>query len=135
MGKFKNLQDDVFSVFASSAWEAEDIKSYPANALSVNAGSEFLRISVIPGGRGINLNSVSGVMIIDIFTSAGEGPSRVSLIADTLDSYLVGKSLSTVQGAVTQFTNSSLDLIGRDRDNTALHRSVYSIPFNYFGVS
>lgn len=134
MGKYLNLQSDLFSIFDSAAWKAENIRTYPSNFVAVNSGNEFIRVSIIPSGNGINLSSVSGVIIIDIFTSAGNGPKAAILIADKLDSYLVGKSVKTVSNVVTQFSNSTLSSGSTDRDNSALYRVSYTIPFNYFGV-
>jgi hypothetical protein len=134
MGKFSNLQSDIFSIFNSNAWKAENIKTFPANFVTVNTGNEFIRVSIISSGAGLNLNSVSGVLIVDIFTSAGNGPKPTSLIADKLDQYLVGKVLSTSSQGTTQFMNSNMKVVGLDRDNPTLYRSVYQIPFNYFGV-
>lgn len=134
MGKYQNLETDAFSIFASTPWKNENIKTFPANFIELSPGNEFIRVSVIPSGNGINLTSISGVLIIDIFTSAGNGPKKTSLIADKLDSYLVGKSVSTITGNRTQFNNSSLSYVGLDTVNSALYRATYSIPFNYFGV-
>ena len=135
MGKYKNLQDDVFSIFGASTWEAENIKTYPADMVALNTQGEYLRIDIIPSGEGVNLGSTSGILMIDIFTSAGNGPNRATLLADKLDEYLVGRSLSTVSGNVTQFFDSAMEFRGRDPDNKSLSRSVYSIPFNFNGVS
>lgn len=135
MGKYANLQDDVFSLFDSDTWKAESITTYPSNFIKIDPGNEFIRVSIIPNGEGINLKSVSGVIIADIFTPAGAGPKRASLIADTLDTYLQGKSLSTISGNVTQFQKSAIAPVGRDPDNESLFRFNYSIPFNFFGVS
>jgi len=134
MGKYENLEKDVFSIFGSTLWKNENIKTFPVNFIELSPGTEFVRVSVIPSGNGINLTSISGVLIIDIFTSAGNGPRRTSLIADKLDSYLVGKSVSTITGNSTQFKNSALSYVGLDTVNSALYRATYSIPFNYFGV-
>jgi hypothetical protein len=134
MGKYTNLEKDIFSLFANITWTAEVIKTFPSNFVTVNAGEEFIRINILPKGAGINLNSTSGVLLIDIFTLAGNGTKRTSLIADKLDSYLVGKTLSTESTAVTQFANSSLDYSGQDKDNPTLFRATYSIPFNFFGA-
>jgi hypothetical protein len=134
MGKYADLEKDIFSVFATVLWKAEKIKTYPANVQAISTGESFIRVSIIPSGSGINLKSISGVVIIDIFISAGSGPNSASLIADKLDTYLVGKSLSTQTGRVTQFQNSSLAPIGTDPDNPTLYRSSYTIQFSYFGA-
>lgn len=135
MGKYETLEIDVFSVFDSTDWKAEAIKTYPANFVAVNPGNEYIRVMIIPSGGGMNLRSLSGVIIVDIFTPAGNGPRRTSTIADKLDQYFVGKSFSSQAGATTQLGKSSLQPIGVDKDNSALYRSTYTIPFNYFGVN
>lgn len=134
MGRYEAVQKDIFSVFNQNAWKNEGIKTYPANFLVVDPGIEYIRVSIIPSGQGINRFSLSGVLIVDIFTSAGNGPQRTSLIADKLDQYLLGKSLKTTSDGLTQFQISSLQFVGLDKHNTNLYRSIYTIPFNYFGV-
>ena len=134
MGKFTELEQDVYSVFSSVNWVAENIKTYPQNFLAVNAGDEYIRVAVLPTGTGINIKSVSGILIIDIYTAAGKGTRRAVLIADTLGLYLEGKTKATAAKASTQFFSGSLNHIGIDKDNPSLYRSSYTIPFNYFGV-
>lgn len=134
MGKYLSLETDIFSIFGNALWVAENIKTYPANFLAISPGNKFIRVSIIPSGTGLNLVSSSGVLIIDIFTPAGNGPRESSLIADKLDQYLAGKTIATVGNNSTQFRGSSLNHLGNDKDNPALFRSVYTIPFNYFGV-
>jgi hypothetical protein len=134
MGKFTNLQANVFSIFDSVAWKAENIKTFPTNFTISGQGNEFIRVTIVSGTYGLNLRSVAGILLIDIFTSAGNGPGSTSLIADKLDQYLVGKSITTQAQVVTQFSTSSLTNIGIDKDNPALYRSSYTISFNYFGV-
>lgn len=131
MGKYTNLEKDVFSVFDGNAWKLELIKTFPSNFIPVNHSNEYIRVSIIPSGSGINLKSISGILIIDIFTPAGGGPHRASVIADKLDDYLQGKHLSNTSGAVTQFQSSSM--VPKEAEKT-LQRSSYTIPFNYFGV-
>lgn len=134
MSKYAELDTAVFSVFATKAWIKTGIKTYPSNFVWDRADSEFLRVTVLPTGRGLNLASLSGLLIIDIFTSAGSGPKGASLIADTLDSHLVGKSLSAGKGQTLQFYASTLEKLGNDRSNPTLVCSKFSIPFNFFGV-
>ncbi len=134
MGKFINLQTDVFSIFNSNTWKAENIKTFPVNFIPINHGNEFIRVNIVGSGSGINLKSISGVIIVDIFTSAGNGPNQAYLIADKLEQYLVGKSVKTQIGAITQFFGSSLETRGLDKDNPSLFRLSYTVPFNYFGV-
>jgi hypothetical protein len=133
MNKYSKLQSNIFSVFSSEAWKAEGLKTFPDNLAIIDPGSEFIRVSILPGNVGININSVSGVLIVDIFTSAGSGPNKTTTIADKLDRYLVGKTLSVNTSSV-QFSNSTMQPRGLDRDNPSLHRSIYTIPFNYFEV-
>jgi len=134
MDKYKSLYDDVYSVFASVAWTAEAIKTIPADVILKGAVTEFVRISIVSSGYGINSNSVSGVLIAEIFTPANLGPLRALTIADKLDKYLSYKSKSTVSGKITQMFVSSLIFNGVDRDNKDLVKSTFSVPFNHFGI-
>lgn len=133
MGKYELLEKDIFSFFDSATWKAEGIKTYPSNFVATTPGTEFLRVSIVPSGGGPNLRSASGILMIDIYIPAGNGPRRASLIADKLDSVLVGKS-KTIADRATQLFSSAMVHFGLDRDNPAYHRSSYSIPFSHFGV-
>jgi hypothetical protein len=133
MGKFTDLTKAVMGVFADPLWTAENIKTYPNNFVGEASGNEFIRVSIIPGSFGVNMKSVAGIIQIEIFVASGEGVSRYAAIADKLDSFLVHKSRS-VSGSFTQFHKSTLSAVGRDKDNPALYRALYSIPFNHFGV-
>ena len=135
MGKYSELLADVFTIFAAPAWVGENIKTYPENFLIVSPGDEFIRVSVIPSGPGINPKSVSGVLQIDLFSSAGSGPKRLLEIADKLDTYLQQKTVSGRPRASLQCFTSSFASRGRDPDNTGLYRGLYTIPFSYFGAT
>lgn len=133
MGKYNELQKDIFSIFGTQTWKDENIKTVPSNYSGAALGNEYIRITIIPGREGLNLTSSAGVLSIDIFTPAGDGPNRASLIADKLDEFLIGKHISANLNA-TQMGRSTLQPFGVDKDNPALYRSIYSITFNYFGV-
>lgn len=134
MGKYSALEEDIFSIFDDANWKAEDINTYPSNFNKQEGNSEFIRVTIISSNQGLNLKSISGILLIDIFTAAGLGPNQSTLIADTLDQYLSGISKTLTSGARTQFYSSTLSPMGIDKDNTTLYRSQYTIPFNHFGV-
>jgi len=131
MSKYKAVQDAIFSIFASVAWKSENIKTFPSNAPT--NGEEFIRITIIPSGPGVNANSVSGLLIAEIFTQAGKGPSRAAYIADKLDSYLARATVPN-GSTLTQLAISAMVPNGLDKDNPALTKSTFSVPFSYFGV-
>jgi hypothetical protein len=133
MGKFTSLFTNVYSVFGTSEWTANNIKTIPANFTGTVNNSKYIRVSVIPSDKGVNIKSVSGIVIIDIFVETGEGPSSITFIADKLDEFLVGRTIQVFTGS-TQFLSSSLSLLGIDSFNTSLYRAKYEIPFNHFGV-
>jgi hypothetical protein len=130
MNKYETILDDVFSIFSATLWKSEEIKTVPSNYIASDFDNEFIRVTVLPSGGGINRQSVSGMLIIDIFTASGKGPKRLYQIADILDKFLVGKSV--VQVSRTQFDTSTMSISGTDEDNPTLYRGSYSIPFNYF---
>ena len=134
MGKFAKTSQAIFSIFGSQQWIAEGIKTTPQNFSSNVTVTEYVRVSVVPSGSGINQDSVSGLILIDIFTAAGNGPIRANIIADKLDSYLLGKSFTEAAlGAVTQIQKtSSLSTQGIDKANPALFHTKYQAQFNHF---
>lgn len=134
MSRYEKLKDAVFSVFDSTDWKSKGISTVPDNFVQSET-SKYVRLNVIPSGNGVNLTSLAGLLIVDVFTAAGEGPSEYLAIADTLDSFLVGKSVSTDSGSVLQFKSSNLQPVGVDTDNSTLYRVKYTIPFNLFGVN
>lgn len=134
MSKYQTTYDDVYSIFASSEWTAEGIKTIPADVLLKENITEFIRVSVIPSGESVNNASISGLVIVEIFTQANRGPLRAIIIADKLDSYLSKRSEVSVAGRMTQFFSSSLTDNKPDRDNPDLVKSTFSVPFSHFGV-
>jgi len=134
MGKYESLHRDILSVFGTAAWNAESIKTFPSNYIGVDAGDKYIRVHVLPNGSGLNRSSVSGQVLIDIFTSAGKGTLDASLIADRLDAYLVGRSKKLTSGTIQFAEASSMTHLGADKVNNALHASKYAVSFNYFGV-
>lgn len=134
MGKYEAAIKDVLAVFSTVAWNAENIKTFPENYVGVDSGDKYIRVHVLPSGPGLNRVSVTGQVLIDIFTPAGKGPLDAVLIADRLDAHLVGKS-SQIGDCSLQFQSaSSMTHNGADKGNPALYRSTYVISFNYFGV-
>lgn len=131
MGKFSSLVSQIFSIFGSSEWLAENINTVPQNVTLVNSPNEYVRISIIPSKAGINTDSVAGILIADIFTKAGDGPTSSYDIADRLDSYLAGNTITLGKESI-QFYDSTLTPKGVDTDNPTLFRTSYTINFNFF---
>lgn len=135
MGKYKSVNDDIYSIFASPAWNAVSIKALPDNFSNTKNFVEFIRISVLTHGSSLvnPPRSVSGQLMIDIFVPAGQGMGRLLEVADVLDTFLAGRSIATSSGGTTQLGVSSLAPNGLDSANASLFRGTYSISFNYFG--
>jgi hypothetical protein len=135
MNKYAALQRDIFSVFKTQSWLSQGVQTLPWNFTPATFSESYIRLSIIPGHSRINTASSSGVLIVDIFVAAGAGPSPTSVIADKLDTYLVGQSISGAPGTVTQFPEgSSLKHLSADKASPTLLRSSYTIPFKHFGV-
>lgn len=134
MTDYVELLSAVSGVFGTPQWISEAVTTVPENFVGKDL-VEYIRVSVIPGGVGINLKSLSGMLMVDIFIEANKGPANGFKIPDKLNQYLVGKSLSISEGRVVQFQKSSMVPSGMDRDNPKLFRYKYSIPFNLFGAN
>lgn len=132
MSKYIEIQSSIFSFFASTTWQNEDIKTVPQNYTGDLGVNEFVRVNIIhASGNPIyqNLDGMSGLLIVDIFVPSGTGPLRASQIAGILDDNLQGVTIDSVQ-----FTFSNLSSLGRDRDNPSLDRSQYTIFYKYNGA-
>lgn len=132
MGKYEELTKDILALFADPLWVAEGVKTYPGDFVGT-AGNTYIRVHILPSGAGINRHSVSGQVLIDIFTPAGNGPLAAVQIADKLDEYLVDRSKVLSCGTLQFLQSSAVSHRGKDSANPALSRAVYAIPFNLFG--
>jgi len=129
MSRYLSTEKGVYSVFGDQKWIAEKIPTYPANFIA--KVSEYIRVNIIPSGNGVNRNSISGVVIIDIFVAVGEGSNRTFEIADKLDSYLKSTWHTAANGRI-QFQLSALGRGETDKANPLLFKTSYTIPFNFF---
>jgi len=132
MTRYRQTQDAIFQVFATPAWKSENIVTLPTNFTIPSGVDEFIRVNILPAGRGVNRISASGLVIINISIRDGKGPTRAVDIADKLNSYLESKTLNTSTGTV-QFSSSTFSLQGRSETNN-FSVFEYSIPFNFFGA-
>lgn len=132
MGKFTSLQTEVFQIFGTAQWAAENIKTVPTNMIDDTDNKPYIRVSILASGGGVNAYSVSGILLIDIFTAINVGPGPASAMADKLDNYLLGKIFTADSKSVTQFSGSTFAPGGQDADNPMLFRSKYQVNLNYF---
>ncbi len=131
MGKFTDVEFGIHSIFSSIDWKSKSIKTYPSNFDEI-IGQEFLRLTIIPANPGINFQSISGILNVEIFSESGKGPKRFYELSDTLDASLVGKSINTPNGVVQFNRGSALTLKGRDKDNPTLFMALYFLPFDFY---
>jgi hypothetical protein len=131
-GRYRQIQDAIFQVFATPAWLSEDIKTIPVNFSIPTSDSEFLTVNIVPSGAGVNRVSNSGLLIATIYVQEGRGPSRAAEIADILDGYLMGKTFNTSGGNV-QFSTSAFSPRGAAK-TSPFSLFEYSLPFNFFGA-
>ncbi len=134
MSKYSDLSAAVLSVFGTVEWALENLSVFPSDYIKPTNVTEFIRLSIIPSGSSVNIQSVSGVVIFDIFFVSGNGPQRGNQIADILDKYLATKTRTISSGRVVQFSTSNVQPLGKDPENPNLSRIQYTIPFSLFGV-
>jgi hypothetical protein len=133
MSKFTKLQEAVFSILSSSAWQNEAIVTIPSDMHLEPLPSEFVRVTILSDGSSLNNLSISGLLIMEIFTPANQGPKRASLIADKLDQLFSNRTV--LNGLrTTQFGSTSLRPDGPDKVVKTLTKSTLSVSVNHFGV-
>lgn len=133
MGKYNKIHTNAYSVFDSAEWKAEGIKTIPSNYEGNVNAAEYIRVTFVATGGRTDRVSGQGIANIDIFTASGKGLKATNDIADKLDVYLETKMI-TINGFSIQFSNSAINYAGLCKDNPSLHRAIYSVPFNYYGV-
>jgi len=131
---FDKLRQDIYSVFASFAWEANNIKVYPENYQGdVGSQTPYIRLTIIPGAASLDSFSIgkrlSGRIILSIFVDNTAGDKDLYNVADLLDNYFQGKTLTNG----TQFGPSTVTPLGIDTVNSSIYRGDYSIKFNSYG--
>lgn len=135
MSKYAKIESAVYSFFSSGAWVASGIQAFPRGFFVESPPEEFVRINVIPSRESsVNELSVSGLLMLEIFTPADLGPRRATEIADLLDSLISHKSVPD-GSLLTQFGFSTLIPGGIDSATNRLTKNTLSVPFNHFGVS
>jgi hypothetical protein len=128
---FEKIKNDIYGVFASPQWKAKSIPSYPDNYVGETAGPPYVKVNILPGrsdpsgyaGKGIN-----GILLLEIYVVAGDGDTNTVKIADTLNGFFEGKTLTNG----TQFGTSLLKPVGKV-PNSPLYRTDYAIIFKIYG--
>jgi hypothetical protein len=131
---YELLRQDIYGVFATNAWKALNINTYPENYQgAVSTSTSFIKLAILPGKGSLDgfqfSKKLSGAIILSIFVKAGNGDKDIFTIADNLDNFFEGKTLQNG----TQFGPSSVTILGLDRDDPSLFRGDYMITFNTFG--
>ena len=131
MAKFRDIQQDLESVFASPEWVATGIAAYPSTYDGPTGGGEFVRINIISGAGdvgGFSTYRVNGQLRLDLFVAGNDPDKRANEIADILDSILQGRTFTNG----TQTRASFLANRGRDEASGSLTRYNYNLPFVYY---
>ena len=132
MGKYERALKDIYSIFDSDAWKNRNILTFPENY--AGSATTYIVLSVVFSGGSLNGLSISGLLLVDVYTEANKGPYQAILIADALDEFLSEKLITTGNKFNTQFSKSNLASLGKDSANPLLYRHTYTIPFSHFGV-
>jgi len=119
--RYTNLKNTIFQLLNILPGP---IKYYPDNFEKIEKNTA--RVSIVVGDSDIYKN-LTGLLIIDIFISANEGPSALYSIADQLDNLMLKKTINGVQ-----FFTSTMSPLGHDVDNPVLFRGRYQLNFTYF---
>ena len=130
MSKFTTVLSDVEGQFALSAWTSNSISAFPSNFRIPANQSEFVKLEILPlrSNSGYGRFGVEGIVYVQIYVQANQGVKRLMEIADLLDNILQNKTLTNG----TQTQQSSLNVLGSDRDNPELFRGDFAVDFTYY---
>jgi hypothetical protein len=129
---FGEIQQVVYGVFASPAWESEGIPAVPANFQGETPAGIHVKISIVPGRPDYSNHSrgkcIEGLLILSIYTGTQSGEKDLFATADKLDAHFQSKRIGQVDFGV-----STCAPRGMDPDNSTLFRGDYSISFTSHG--
>lgn len=130
MSKYTDVVSDIESLFGNSEWTTNNISAFPANYRVPANQSEFVKIEVLPlrSNSDFGRFGIEGIVYIQTYVQANNGIRRLMEIADLLDNLLQNKTLTNG----TQTRESSLNVLGLDKDSPELFRGDFSVEFiNY----
>jgi hypothetical protein len=117
----------VETLFSSSDWTDNNIKTYPTNYQGKIDSNEWVRLNVFPFSSNVSYNDInkSGQIVCNIFVPSGQGMKRAYEIADILSNILERKTIS----GYLQTTNSFITNIGVDIKNAGLYSVDFTVDF------
>ena len=122
--KFSKAFDNLSALFANSGLSVWPVGVQPSVKPDV-----YGEVTFILSDNGVNANSISGTVIIDIYIQEGVGPRAAYTFADLLDDYLLQKSHNG-----TQFFTSTMVPRGPSPTNPTRSIYEYSVTFKHFGA-
>ena len=130
---YENLLNDIYNVFASNEWKAENLRIFPESYTGDTGSVPYLTLSIAPSRSefssfGAN-KKLSGFIIVSIHVDTKSGDIQLYDIADRLDSFLQAKLLDKN----TQFQTSHLIIRGIDPSNPSIYRGDYFVSFKNYG--
>jgi hypothetical protein len=127
MKTITQLLTSVESLFASSSWTSNNIKTYPSNYQGKIDGNEWVRVNVLPFSSELAYNdlNITGQIVCNIFVPSGQGMKRAYEICDMLKVLLERNSIS----GYLQTTNSFITNIGIDEKDAGLYSVDFSVNF------
>jgi hypothetical protein len=131
---YENIQKDIYSVLASSAFTSLGYKAYPSNYDGkIDTTKSFIRVSILPAKSELQTfrfgKVTNGILILSIFVKSGNGDKELFAIADKLDKLFQGKTLTNG----TQFGPSMINKLGLDATDNTYYRGDYMINFTIHG--
>jgi hypothetical protein len=126
---FEETYSTIFGIFASNEWKTHGIKTVPQDTVLPTGTVPFVRVSVLPSAYGVNIVSLGGMVMLEIYTPSGDGPALSVSIADKLRSLISNKSLTAPSGRTVQFRSPTLSAKGADPRNSSLSKSVLVFEF------
>jgi hypothetical protein len=127
MKTITQLLTSVETLFASSSWTSNNIKTYPTNYQGKIDSTEWVRLNVLPFSSELTYNdlNITGQIVCNIFVPSGQGMKRAYEICDMLKVLLERNSIS----GYLQTTNSFITNIGIDEKDAGLYSVDFSVNF------
>jgi len=127
---YSTIITEIYKIVATGLTSVYPI--YPSDFKGDPSSIPFIKFNVVlsrSNRYSYQKKEVTGLIVLQIYYTAGYGQKLPSEVADVLNTYfedkLVLPNLQTKLG--------SLQFLGPDTDDNTLSRADYSVPFTYYG--
>ena len=125
---------ELLKLFGDPVWSSKGVKTLIGNT-GLPGTVPYIRIHHVLGKSNVNLNSLTGQLLVHIFTLTKDGPKPLFEIADSVQEFLGRGSRISRGGLNIWIKDSSLSNAVTDSADKSLSTAILTINFELTNAS